>query len=901
MPQNLFKIFDGRNYFWQWDTNQKLVVLDPTVDEVHFSNRDMSHAIPKDVCTDKDGKRVCYIPDVLLTLPKNLVASAYVTDDNATKTLRSVKFAVRQRPIPADYVTNEDLQFEDFTERLGIIEDIIEDSCLVQRFSTIEDAEQWAKESKDAGAIISVNTGTQWETYVVEDDYNITPISCDEETIIRDIEALRQLVGNSSVVNQIEQYILNLNLPNVYDAKGSAAQALVDAKEYVNKASSSMQAKLDKEVERAQYEEAAITTTMLQINDRATEIQEDVDSLETFVGKLPNSTTAKTIVEYVDAKTEDIASGELVRELSARIEDAVANTLTLKVALADEGENVVADKSFAEIFNAYNDGRTVCVVYRNGIYPLTLIRNDGVVFGLDDGVTHERIMCRSYGDIDTWTYTIEEAIASSYYLGGVRAEPRTDDYTVPVKIGNNGFLYIPEAQEQAKSDWNVNDETSPAYVKNRTHYRAMQDLVTIDDSNITLDVDDKLYRKLYEGHTFPNLGETIHITFNGNTYSFVAHHTDDSYLVFDTMGDTDEELISGTGTYGFSLSWQEWYGYYSYLYTNVKTVNEFKVVIEHDTYVQLPEEYIAYKPGKIVTGQKFIIDGEEVAAVESAEIFNDYGKNIAIGSCSHAEGTSTKAIGYYAHAEGQMTTASGQTSHAEGAGTTASGTFSHAEGQDTLASGSRAHAEGTDTVASGVNAHAEGGYAVAGGIDSHAEGHKTIASSDYQHVQGQYNVEDTTGKYAHIIGNGTSDKTRSNAHTIDWNGLGWFKDGVKVGGTGQDDVTAKLLATTEYVDTAVKQITGVSSLPGVRVAEVSLLSANWVGDASPYSQVLELEGITEYSQVDLKPNIQQLAIFHNKDLSFVTENEDGVVTCYVLGDKPKDDYVMQVAITEVSV
>ena len=126
MPQNLFKISDGRNYFWQWDTNQKLYVLDPTVDEVHFSNRDMTHAIPKDVCTDKDGKRVCYIPDVLLTLPKNLVASAYVTDDNATKTLRSIKFAVRQRAIPADYVTNDDLQFEDFTERLDIIEDIID-------------------------------------------------------------------------------------------------------------------------------------------------------------------------------------------------------------------------------------------------------------------------------------------------------------------------------------------------------------------------------------------------------------------------------------------------------------------------------------------------------------------------------------------------------------------------------------------------------------------------------------------------------------------------------------------------------------------------------------------------------------------------------------------------------
>lgn len=97
------------------------------------------------------------------------------------------------------------------------------------------------------------------------------------------------------------------------------------------------------------------------------------------------------------------------------------------------------------------------------------------------------------------------------------------------------------------------------------------------------------------------------------------------------------------------------------------------------------------------------------------------------------------------------------------------------------------------------------------------------------------------------------------------------------------------------------QIIGTFNKPSVRVAEVSLLSANWVGDTSPYSQVLELDDITEYSQVDLKPNIQQLAVFHDKDLAFVTENEDGVVTCYALGDKPKDDYVIQVSITEVSV
>ena len=86
-----------------------------------------------------------------------------------------------------------------------------------------------------------------------------------------------------------------------------------------------------------------------------------------------------------------------------------------------------------------------------------------------------------------------------------------------------------------------------------------------------------------------------------------------------------------------------------------------------------------------------------------------------------------------------------------------------------------------------------------------------------------------------------------------------------------------------------------------RVSEVTLLADNWVGDASPYSQVVEIEGTTEYSQVDLKPDMEQLDTFHDKDVSFVAENEDGIITVYLIGKKPTNDYTMQVSITEVNV
>ena len=83
------------------------------------------------------------------------------------------------------------------------------------------------------------------------------------------------------------------------------------------------------------------------------------------------------------------------------------------------------------------------------------------------------------------------------------------------------------------------------------------------------------------------------------------------------------------------------------------------------------------------------------------------------------------------------------------------------------------------------------------------------------------------------------------------------------------------------------------------IGEVTLLASKWVGTASPYSQVVQISGVTKNSQVDLTPSIEQLAIFHHKDLAFVTENVDGVVTVYALGDKPTNDYTIQVTITEV--
>lgn len=109
-------------------------------------------------------------------------------------------------------------------------------------------------------------------------------------------------------------------------------------------------------------------------------------------------------------------------------------------------------------------------------------------------------------------------------------------------------------------------------------------------------------------------------------------------------------------------------------------------------------------------------------------------------------------------------------------------------------------------------------------------------------------------------------------------------------------------ASYEQVSEAVKKYldeNGVESEPIAKIGNVTLLSSNWVGNNSLYSQVVDIDGVTENSQVDLTPSVEQLAIFYEKDLTFVTENAKGVVTVYVIGQKPQNDYTIQVTITEV--
>lgn len=120
----------------------------------------------------------------------------------------------------------------------------------------------------------------------------------------------------------------------------------------------------------------------------------------------------------------------------------------------------------------------------------------------------------------------------------------------------------------------------------------------------------------------------------------------------------------------------------------------------------------------------------------------------------------------------------------------------------------------------------------------------------------------------------------------------WKQDLIESGGV-----------TDERIAEAVSNYLGENGMQhgsSARIGEVVLLAENWEGEGNLFSQIVAIDGVTENTQVDLTPSVEQLAIFYEKDLAFVTENEDGVVTVFAIGQKPQNDYTIQVTMTEVN-
>ena len=119
----MFKIYDGREHFYQWDSDRKLIVEDPAIKEVHFCNRTDDCSLVCETYTE-DGLTLANVPNILLQTDWRI--KVYAFDGNYTKYEEC--YEVKPRTKPADYVYTETevLNFNTLLERVVNVEETVD-------------------------------------------------------------------------------------------------------------------------------------------------------------------------------------------------------------------------------------------------------------------------------------------------------------------------------------------------------------------------------------------------------------------------------------------------------------------------------------------------------------------------------------------------------------------------------------------------------------------------------------------------------------------------------------------------------------------------------------------------------------------------------------------------------
>lgn len=205
----MFKIYDGREYFYQWDIDRQLIVEDSTIKQVHFCNRTDDCSL---VCETyvKDGLTLVNVPNILLQTDWRIRVYAY--DGSYTK--HDECYEVKSRTKPSDYVYTET---EVITlERIEAkVDEIYEDIGV--------EVEKYLEENP-----IEVDfTGYATETYVDEAIASIdaTGVSFDDAAAgigATNVQEAIDYLADSAITSEITQDMILQNL-DLYGLKTSVS------------------------------------------------------------------------------------------------------------------------------------------------------------------------------------------------------------------------------------------------------------------------------------------------------------------------------------------------------------------------------------------------------------------------------------------------------------------------------------------------------------------------------------------------------------------------------------------------------------------------------------------------------------------------------------------------------
>lgn len=296
----MFKIYDGRKAFYQWDLNRKLIVEDKSVKEVHFCNRTSDCSLITEVY-ELDGLYVADVPNILLQDSWDIKVYAY--DSEYTKHCETYDVIARTRPDDYVYTETEQRKWEHLEARIDEIE---------QNGISEEAIENAVDKYLDENGVEVDMTGIATEEYVQEQIAGIEHPTTD-------------LTGYATE-KYVDEKIANIDIPEAEE---------VDLSNYYTKTETDSAINAVKDT----IPSTSGLATESYVQDEISKIEHPVTDLSDYYKK----SEVDELIENIDIPESSGGTGSAVEEVYVGTEEPTDASYKLWINPDEEGGSVKVD------------------------------------------------------------------------------------------------------------------------------------------------------------------------------------------------------------------------------------------------------------------------------------------------------------------------------------------------------------------------------------------------------------------------------------------------------------------------------------------------------------------------------------------------------------------------------
>lgn len=368
MDNTVFRLKDC-DTLYQYDIGRKLVITDPTIDQVHFTTFALTAAIVREAYAE-GGERLVDIPQVLLEAPYKVIAYAYVVNGETEYTREQVVLPIKPRKKPDDYIPDDEVykwtQFKD--DVLTAAENAAKNAETAENAAKIAAiaAEKAAESEKNA-----INTGIKTTT--------LTPAG---ELVIEQNDGTALNVGNVVGPRGADGAPGKDGAPGATGPQGERGPQGIQGE----------RGPAGPQGEKGDKGDAGATGAKGEPGEKGDKGDPGSDAAVTqanivnALGYIPVSTTSVQKSEQNAAASASAAEQAKVDAEAARDEAVAAGKERepLIVNITNNGDGTgSADKTVTEILEAVGNGQVVYAYAEKMYIPINTVTGDGICFGIN--------------------------------------------------------------------------------------------------------------------------------------------------------------------------------------------------------------------------------------------------------------------------------------------------------------------------------------------------------------------------------------------------------------------------------------------------------------------------------------------------------------------------------------